>query len=485
MNYRMLGYLLSVVLLIEAGLMLLPMGVGLCYGEDPLPFIYTILILVLISLPSIIWKPKNKKIYAKEGFVCAAATWVLMSFFGGLPFVFSGAIPNIVDAFFETVSGFTTTGATLLTAVEGLPKGILFWRSFTHWIGGMGVLVFMLAILPSQDGQTIYLMRAEVPGPTKGKLVPKMRQSSLILYSIYMAMTVIMIICLLFTGMPLYDSVVNTLGTAGTGGFSVLNKSIGGYNNPAAEWIIGIFMILFGVNFNIYFFMLIRRGKEILKNEELRVYLIIVLLATGAIAVNTWQDVTVMFGDVEDCIRTAFFQVASIISTTGYATTDFNLWGEFSKTVLLLVMITGACAGSTAGGLKISRIIILFKGMLKEVKHMLRPRSVTVVRMDGEPVENETVRSAMGYLAMYFTIMVFCTLLIALDGFDFETNFSAMLTCINNVGPGMGALVGPAGNFDCYSDFSTFILSITMLFGRLEIMPMVILLSPGTWTKKH
>ncbi len=485
MNYRMLGYFLSVVLLIEAGLMLLPMGVGLCYGESPLPFIYTILILLAVALPSVIFKPKNRKIYAKEGFVCAAATWVLMSFFGSLPFIFSGVITNPFDAFFETVSGFTTTGATLLTAVEGLPKGILFWRSFTHWVGGMGVLVFMLAIMPSKDGQTMYLMRAEVPGPTKGKLVAKMRQSSLILYAIYMALTVVMIICLLFTGMPLYDSVVNSLGTAGTGGFSVLNTSIGGYNNPAAEWVIGIFMIIFGVNFNIYFFMLIRRGKEIIKSEELRTYLIIVLAATALIAVDTWRDINVLFPDLEDCIRASFFQVASIISTSGFSTTDFNLWGEFSKTVLLFVMITGACAGSTAGGLKISRIIIIFKGMIKEVKHILRPRSVTVVRMDGEALEDETVRSAMNYLALYFTIMVLCVLLIAVDGFDLETNLSAMLTCINNVGPGMGPLVGPMGNFSCFSNFSTFVLSLTMLFGRLEIMPMIILLAPSTWLKKN
>ncbi len=485
MNYRMLGYLLSIVMLIEAALMALPLGVGLCYGESPLPFIYTMLILVAVALPSVIFKPKDKKIYAKEGFVCVASVWILMSFFGSLPFIFSGAISNPFDAFFETVSGFTTTGATILTEVESLPKGILFWRSLTHWIGGMGVLVFMLAIMPSKDGQTIHLMRAEVPGPTKGKLVPKMRQSSLILYSIYMALTVIMIICLLFTGMPLYDAVVNSLGTAGTGGFGVLNSGIGGYNNPAAEWIIGIFMILFGINFNMYFFILIKRVKDIFKSEELRVYSAIVVIATALIAINNWQDASTVFSDIEDCIRTSFFQVASIISTTGYATTDFNLWGEFAKTVLLFVMVTGACAGSTAGGLKLSRIIIILKGTVKEIKHMLRPRSVTVVRMDGEPIESETVRSALGYLAMYFTLIVVSVFVISIDGFDFQTNFTATLTCINNVGPGMGELIGPTGNFSCFSDLTTLFLSIVMLFGRLEIMPMIILLAPTTWLKKN
>lgn len=482
MNYRMLGYFLSIVLLIEAGLMLLPMGVGLCYGENPLPFIFTILILLAVALPSVIFKPKNRKIYAKEGFVCAAGTWVLMSFFGSLPFIFSGTITNPFEAFFETVSGFTTTGATILTAVEGLPKGILFWRSFTHWVGGMGVLVFMLAIMPSKDGQTMYLMRAEVPGPTKGKLVAKMRQSSRILYAIYMALTVIMIICLLCTGMPLFDSVVNSMGTAGTGGFGVLNNGIGGYNNPAAEWIIATFMMLFGVNFNIYFMLLIgRKLKEVFKSEEFMTYIGLLIFAVTAISISVYS----IYGNIGDTIRTAFFQVTSIISTTGYSTVDYNLWPNFPKTIILLLTVTGACAGSTAGGLKISRILIIIKGMLKEIKHVLRPRSVTVVRMDGEPVESETVRSAMGYLALYFTIMIFCTLLIALDGFDFETSFTSMLTCLNNVGPGLGGLVGPAGNFSCFSNFSKLILSLTMLFGRLEIMPMIILLAPSTWLKKN
>lgn len=478
MNYRMLGYLLSIILLIEAALMLLPMGVGLAYGESPLPFLITIAILVVISLPSVIASPKNKRIFAKEGFVCVAAAWILLSAGGALPFVFSGSIPNYIDAFFETVSGFTTTGATILTEVESLPKGILFWRSFTHWVGGMGVLVFMLAIVPSKDGQTIHLMRAEVPGPTKGKLVPKVRQTARILYGIYAVMTVIMIFCLLLCGMSLYDSTVNAFATAGTGGFSVLNNSIGGYNNPAAEWVIAVFMLLFGINFNLYFFALTGRIREVLKNEELKAYLVICFGATAAIAVNTWH----LFERAGECIRAAFFQVTTIISTSGYSTTDFNLWPSFSKCILILIMMTGACAGSTAGGLKISRVLIIFKGIGKEIKHILRPRSVNIIRLDGEPIENETVRSALGYLALYFVITVISVIAISVDGFDFETNVTATLTCINNVGPGF-SVVGPIGNFSGFSNFSTALLSLVMLFGRLEIMPMIILLSPSTWRK--
>lgn len=479
MNYRMLGYLLSIVLLIEAALLLLPMGIALIYGESTLPFIFTIALLIAVALPSVIMKPKNTRIFAKEGFVCVAMAWILLSAFGALPFVFSGAITNYFDAFFETVSGFTTTGATILTEIESLPKGILFWRSFTHWVGGMGVLVFMLAIVPSKDGQTMHLMRAEVPGPTKGKLVPKMRQTSIILYGIYFALTVIMIIALLFCGMPLYDSAVTAFATAGTGGFSVLNTSIGGYNNPAAEWVIAVFMVVFGINFNLYFLLISGKVKDVFKSEELRTFFLIFFGATIAIAINIWN----LFESAGDCIRTAFFQVATIMSTTGYSTTDFNLWPSFAKSLLILVMITGACAGSTAGGLKISRVIILFKGMLKEIKHILKPRSVNVIRLDGEPIEGETVRSALGYLALYVVIIIFTVIAVSVDGFDFETNMTATLACINNVGPGF-SVVGPTGNFSGFSNFSTVLLSLVMLLGRLEIIPIIILLAPGTWKKR-
>lgn len=479
MNYRMLGYLLSVLLLIEAALMLVPTVVALIYGESVWPFLVTIGLMLLIAAPMAIFRPKNRRIFAKEGFVCVSATWILMSAFGALPFVFSGAIPNFIDAFFETVSGFTTTGASILSAVEGLPRGILFWRSFTHWVGGMGVLVFMMAILPSVGGQAVYLMRAEVPGPTKGKLVPKMRQSSLILYGIYLALTAALVIALLLCGMPVYDSFANAFATAGTGGFSVLNTSIGGYNNPAAEWVIAVFMLLFGINFNLYFFLLLGRVRDVVRSEELRTYLGIVILSVATITVNTLH----LFARTGESIRAAFFQVMTVMSTAGFSTTDYNLWPEFSKTVLLLLMVVGACAGSTAGGLKVSRVMILLKSIARSVRQMLHPRSVSVVRLDGEAVEDETVRTALGYLAVYLCIFIITVLLISLDGFSFETNFSATLACINNIGPGLGA-VGPMGNFGGYSYFSKILLSASMLLGRLEIMPMIILFSPKTWSKR-
>ena len=472
-------YLLGTILMIEAALLILPAGVALVYGDDILPFLITIGLLVIISLPNIIFKPKNKRIFAREGFITVAAGWILLSAFGALPFVLSGEIPNYIDAFFETVSGFTTTGATLLTEIESLPRGILFWRSLTHWIGGMGVLVFMLAILPSANGETMHLMRAEVPGPTKGKLVPKMRQSSLILYGIYVALTIIMVIALLLCGMPVYDSVVTAFATAGTGGFSVLNNSIAGYNNVAAEWVIAIFMLLFGINFNLFFFILVGKIKDIFKSEELRTYLIICGIATIAIAINTYH----IFNNIPDTIRTAFFQVTSIMSTTGFATADFNIWPQISRSIIVILMFIGACAGSTAGGLKISRILILIKSIVYEMRRMLRPRSVNVVRLDGEVVSNDTVHSATRYFVVYISILLSAFLLISIDGFSFETNFTSVITCINNVGPGLD-VVGPVGNFSGFSGFSKIILSLTMLVGRLEIMPMIILFSPFAWKRR-
>ena len=478
MNTKMIRYLLGIILLIEAGLLLFPLLVALLYGESAIPFLVTIGILVLISVPSIILKPENTRIFAKDGFICVASAWLLMSVFGAIPFVVSGAIPNFISAFFETVSGFTTTGASILTEIESLPKGILFWRSFTHWIGGMGVLVFMLAILPLTGGQTMYLMRAEVPGPTKGKLVPKMQNSAIILYSIYVVMTVILFLILLLCGMDAYHASVNAFATAGTGGFSVLNTSIAGYNNPAAEWVLSVFMLLFGVNFNLYYFMLIKRWNEIRKNEELYTFLAICLVSTAAIAVNTWK----LFENAGDCIRTAFFQVTTIISTCGFATADFNLWPAFSQSVLILLMLIGSCAGSTAGGLKISRVILICKGTLREIRHVLRPKSVNVIRLDGEPVEEEVVRSAIGYLALYLLLLIFTAFVISIDGYSVETNLTAAIACLNNIGPGLKE-VGPTGNFSCYSLFSQFLLALNMLFGRLEIIPMMILFSPFTWKK--
>jgi trk system potassium uptake protein TrkH len=338
----------------------------------------------------------------------------------------------------------------------------------------------MLAILPSTDGRAIHLMRAEVPGPQKGKLVPKLRQTAIILYAIYMFFTVLETVLLCCTGMPLFDALVNTFGTVGTGGFSVKNASIGAYNNPAAEWIIGIFMLICGTNFNIFYFLLIKQFREVKKNEELRVYLLVAAASVTAIVINTWH----MFeGAAGNCIRAAFFQVTTIMSTSGFATVNYDLWPAFSKTVLVILMITGACAGSTAGGLKLSRLLILIKGVWREIKQMLRPRSVTVLRLDGDPLPDETTRSALGYLAIYCVLFVSSVLFISVDGFDFETNVTGVLACFNNIGPGF-SLVGPTGNFGIFSGFSKLVLSFCMLFGRLEIMPMLILFAPSTWRRR-
>ena len=475
----MLRYLLGCILLIEAILMALPLAVSLISHEDFMPFVYTIVILLVISLPCVILKPKNTQIYAREGFVCVSAAWILLAVFGALPFIFSGAITNPIDAFFETVSGFTTTGATILSAVEHLPRGILFWRSFTHWIGGMGVLVFMLAILPSAGGEAIHLMRAEVPGPTKGKLVPKMRQTALILYGIYIALTVLQIIILLLCKMPLYDAIVNSFATAGTGGFSVLNDSIAGYQSPAVEWVIGIFMLLFGINFNLFFFLLIGRIKDVFKSQELRAYLAVVSVSVLVILINTYH----MFDSFGQGLRTVFFQVSSIITTTGFCTTEFNDWPVLSKTVIVMLMMIGACAGSTGGGLKISRIMILAKNIVREIKHMIRPRSVNVVRVDGEVIPDETLRSATGYLTVYIIVTILTMLIISIDNFSMETNLTAAISCVNNIGPALGEF-GAFGNFAPYSNLSTFILSFAMLFGRLELVPMLVLFSPYAWKKR-
>ena len=477
----MLGYLLGIIMFIEAALMLVPAAVSLIYSESVLPFLITVAILIVLSLPLVLSKPKNTRIYAKEGFVCVAAAWILLSAFGALPFVFSGSIPNYIDAFFETASGFTTTGASILNEVESLPRGILFWRSFTHWVGGMGVLVFMLAVMPADNGRAMYLLRAEVPGPTKDKLVPKMRQSAMILYGIYVVLTVIEIIALRLTDMPLYDCFVNSFATAGTGGFSVKNTSIGAYANPAAEWVIAVFMMIFGVNFNIYFLLLVKKFKAAFKSEELRVYLIICAVSTAVIAANIYNSVSDL--GMSDSIRTAFFQVTTVISTTGFSSVDFNLWPSLSKTVLILLMMLGACAGSTAGGLKISRVIISVKNVFRLIKQTVSPRSVTVVRLDKEVQSEETLRSASNHITVYVAALAVTVLLISVDGFDFETNFTAVLSCISNIGPGFGA-VGPMGNFSAYSPLSKLLLSFIMLIGRLEFMPMLILFSPSTW-KKH
>ena len=476
----MLGYLFGIVMTIEAALLLLPLITAAVFGESVLPFLYTMAILLGLAIPLILLRPrKDRRFFAREGFVCAAGTWILLSLFGALPFLFSGAIPHYVDAIFETVSGFTTTGASILREIEGLPHGILLWRSLTHWVGGMGVLVFMLAILPADNSRSMHLLRAEVPGPTKGKIVPRLRESAKILYTIYLALTVLELVALLIAGLPFYDALVNSLATAGTGGFSVLNASIAGYGSPAVEWIIAVFMLLFGVNFNLYFFLLLGRVRDILRSEELRAYLIITVGATLVILFNT---LSLYEGGFGDALRTAFFQVTSVMSTTGFSTVDFNLWPTLSKTVLLALLIIGGSAGSTAGGLKVSRIIILVKNAFRELKHILRPRSVNITRLEGEALPEETVRATSNYLTIYFGVFLLSALLISVDGHTVEATLTASLTCLNNVGPGLGA-VGPAGNFADFSVFSKLVLSLEMLIGRLEIIPMLIFFSPSTWRR--
>ncbi len=480
MNARMLGYLFGILLSIEAALLCVPLLIAAVYREPLAPFLLTMGILLAVAIPLVALRPgKDRRFFAREGFVVAAGSWILLSLFGALPFVLSGAIPHYVDAVFETVSGFTTTGATILSEIESLPRGILFWRSLTHWVGGMGVLVFMMALLPADNSRSMFLLRAEVPGPQKGKLVPKVRETAKILYGIYLALTVLQLISLLIAGLPLYDAAVTTLATAGTGGFSVLNASIAGYASPAVEWIVAVFMLLFGVNFNLYFFLLVGRIRDALRSEELYAYLLIVVGATAVILLNTLS----LFKSFGEGLRTAFFQVTSIISTTGYTTADFNTWPTLSKSVLLLLMIFGAMAGSTAGGLKLSRVIILIKNGLREIRHMLRPRSVNVLRLDGQVLPEETVRATTNYLTLYLGFFLVGALLISVDGFSAETCFTASLTCLNNVGPGLHA-VGPIGNFGGFSPFSKIVLSFLMLVGRLEILPMLVFFSPSTWKKR-
>ena len=479
MNYRIILRLLGYVLLIEATLMLLPFIAALPFHESVLPFLFSILIAGTVGTLFLLPKPKNKRIFAKEGFVIVALSWILLSLFGALPFVFSNTLPNYIDALFETVSGFTTTGATVISDLTPVPRSILLWRALTHWIGGMGVLVFVMALIPSEGGRNIHLLRAEVPGPTKGKLVPRLRQTSLILYTIYLALTVFELIALLLAGLPFYDSFITAVSTAGTGGFGVLNDSIAGYHNAAVDWIVAVFMFLFGVNFNIFFFVLLGKFKDVFKNSELRVYLLLMVGATTAITLNTLS----LYNRAGDAIRAAFFTVSSTMSTTGFVVTDYGTWPSLSKALIIFLMVIGASAGSTAGGIKVSRAMILVKNMFREIKHMIRPNSVNRIKMDGETLEEETARAASGYLIMYATVLIASFLLISIDGMTIETNLTVTLSCINNVGPVMGTIT-PFGNLADYSIFSKIILSLDMLFGRLEFLPMLVLFNPATYKMK-
>lgn len=482
MNYRMVVFVLGRIFLVEAAMLLLPMICSAIYGEwYMLPaFLLPAVILLLLGLAASLRTPKNTTIYARDGLAIVALVWVLMSAFGALPFVISGEIPAFADAFFEMVSGFTTTGSTILNDVEALSHGALFWRSFSHWVGGMGVLVFAMAVLPMTDGRAMHLMRAEVPGPTCGKLSSKLSDSAKILYGIYFAMTALEVALLCAGGMSLYDSLIHSFGTAGTGGFSNRALSIGAYQNPYFEWVIGIFMLLFGVNFNLYYFILMRHFREAFGSEELRAYLGIVLFSTVTIAANILS----MVGSVGEAVRTAFFQVSSIITTTGYGTTDFNLWPTYSRILLLVLMFVGGCAGSTAGGLKVSRVIIFFKAARQDLNKMLHTHAVTAIRFESKPLDEKTLQGVHNYFNVYMLLIMLSTVLVSLDGFDMITTFTAVITCLNNVGPGM-EIVGPMGNFSQFSAPVKYLLSFDMLAGRLELYPMLALFAPRLWRRRR
>lgn len=479
MNHRMISYVIGFVLKIEAALMALALAVALMYGEQSawalgITMGITLAAGFLIGLK----KPENKTIHVKEGLITVALSWIVMSLFGTLPFFISGTIPSYLDGLFEVVSGFTTTGASILTDIEILPKGILFWRSLTHWLGGMGILVFVLTILPISTGHSLHLMRAESPGPETSKLVSNMAKTAKILYSIYFAMTVIEIGALMIAGMSLYDAAVHAFGTAGTGGFSVRNLSIAAYDSVAIDTIITVFMILFGVNFSLYYLLLAKNFKQIFKSEELRIYIITIFVSMVIVTIN----ILPLYSSVVESVRYSTFQVGSIITTTGYATTDTNIWPQLSKTVLILLMFFGASAGSTGGGLKAVRVLLLFKSAKRDVGKLLYPNTVKIVRLDNKKVSEDTISGVKTFFFIYMMITTISILLVSLNGYDLETSATAVIACINNIGPGFG-MVGATGNYAAFSEFSKIVLSIDMLVGRLEVYPMLILFIPSIWRK--
>ena len=461
-------------------LLVLPLAVSIIYRERcALSFLITALASLFVGFAvTLISKPGNRLIYAKEGFVIVALAWLALSAIGAVPFVLSGEVRSYADAFFETVSGFTTTGASVLTDIEGMSHGLLFWRSFTHWVGGMGVLVFIMAIIPSVCDRSIHILRAEMPGPVMGKLVPKLKQTAKILYLIYIVMTVLEMILLLCGGMSLFDSALHSFATAGTGGFGIKGDSIASYS-PYLQWVIAVFMFLFGINFNIYYLLLVRRFRSVLKSTETWCYIAICLISVSIITGNIYS----IYGNLPDSVRASAFQVASLVTTTGFSTADFNLWPGLSKGILLILMFIGGCAGSTAGGLKVSRVVMMIKMIRREFMKMIHPRSVSAVRIEGKKVDDTTLNGVNVYFALYMVIYFAVFLLLCLEPFDFETNFTAVAACYNNIGPGFGA-VGPMGSFSGYSAFSKIVLSATMLLGRLEIYPLLFALIPSTWTKK-
>lgn len=475
MNKSIIFYIIGWILNIEAAIMVLPSICSLIYGEQSgYAFLITMAICLVIGIPLSLRKPKKKVFFAKEGLITVALCWIIISIMGALPFYISGQIPSYVDALFEIISGFTTTGSSILTNIEGMDRGMLFWRSFSHWIGGMGVLVFLLAIVPMAGGESIHIMRAESPGPSVEKMVPRMRSTALLLYKIYIGMTIIQIVLLLIGRMPLFDALTLTFGTAGTGGFAIKNNSLVPYTHYQ-QAVITIFMFLFGVNFNFYYLLLFKKFKEAIKSEEVRWYTIIVVVSSLLIAININTGGPKNFFE---SFHHAAFQVSSIITTTGYASLDFNFWPTFSRCILVVLMFIGACAGSTGGGLKVSRIVILFKTIKNELSYLMHKRSVKVIKMDGKKLAADTLRSINVFFAAYLIIFAVSFLIVSLDNFDFTSTFTAVATTLNNVGPGL-EVVGPMGNFSEFSNLSKFVMMFDMLTGRLEVFPMLLLFSVG------
>lgn len=480
MNFRMILKSLGMVLLIEAACMLPSIVISLIYRQNDFKaFLVTMVILLAVSFILHRIKPATTDIYARDGFAIVSLSWILVSVFGALPFVFSGAIPSYIDAFFETVSGFTTTGASILREVERLPEGILFWRSFTQWVGGMGVMVLILAVLPAVKTGSLHIMHAESPGPNPEKLVPKIGDSAKFLYAIYIAMTAALVILLLLAGMPFFDSLCHAFSTTGTGGFSIKNTSVGAYNNIAVEVIIAIFMFLSGINYSLYYQAIRGNLKSFFRNSEFRFYLGIILASILYITLDLTGRV---YGSILESLRHASFHVSSIITTTGYSAADFNLWTSFSKSILVLLMFTGACAGSTSGGIKSIRIVILLKTIRRDIAKIIHPRSVYTIKVDGKIVDDDILSGVMTFFFAFIAIFALSVLAVSLDGNGMISNFTAVASCIGNIGPGLG-IVGPMSNFSGYSILSKLVLSFCMLAGRLEIFPILLLFAPTFWKR--
>ena len=479
MNYAIVFRLLGYVMLIEGALLLLPAAASWIYGEWFVLGVFLITAAVSAAIGYALRgiKPQSKVFYMREGFAATALSWITISIMGAVPFVLTGCIPNPVDAMFETVSGFTTTGASILPGVEGLPNGILFWRSFTHWIGGMGVLVFLLSLLPLTGGSHVNLMKAESPGPQVDKLVPKVQSTAKILYGIYFLLTVLEFMFLIAGRMPVFEALLTSFGTAGTGGFGFRNDSFASMS-PYVQWVVTIFMILFGVNFNAYFLLLMRRFRRAAASEEVRAYFVIIGVAVAIITANIYS----MYNGLGEALRHAAFQVGSIITTTGFSSCDFDLWPTLSKEILVMLMFVGACAGSTGGGIKVSRLLLMGKTVGKELKQALHPQVVAPVRMDGKVVNHETIRATNVFVAAYIFIFAASFMLVSLDGFDMVTNFTSIAATLNNIGPGLNQ-VGPMMNFGAYSNFAKLVLIFDMLAGRLEIFPMLVLFLPDAWRR--